>query len=102
MQQIILTAAEQVCGKNSSNINPWMNIHELDIKEMKDKIAQALRKRKFMRNLLRRVNTDEGNAELLRAKRKLCNERRKYKDCCKQWEEDWWNAIADKCERLGN
>ena len=72
-----------------------MNIHELEIKEMKDKIAKALSKR----NLLRRVNTDEGNAELLRAKKELYTERRKFKDCCKQWEEDWWNEIADKCEK---
>ena len=91
----MLTSAEQVCGKNSSNINLWMNRHEVEIKEMKDKIAQALTRR----NLLKKVNTEEGNAELLRVKRELCNERRKYKDCCKQWEKDWWNEIADKCEK---
>ena len=79
VQHIML--AEKVCGKNSSNINPWMNIHEVEMKEMKDKIAQALSKR----NLLKKVNTGEGNAELLRVKRELCNERRKYKDFCKQW-----------------
>ena len=84
-----------MCGKSSSNINPWMNIHELEIKEMKDKIAQALSKR----NCLGRGSIDVGNAELLRAKRDLCNERRKYKGCCKQWEENWWNEIADKCEK---
>ena len=95
VQHIMLTSAEHVCGKNGSNINPWMNIHEVEIKEMKDKIAQALSKR----NLLKKINTEEGNVELLRVKRELCNERRKYKDCCKQWEEDWWNEMADKCEK---
>ena len=95
VQHIMLTSAEQVCGKNSSIINPWMNIHEVEIKEMKDKIVQALSKR----NLLKKINTEEGNAELLRIKRELCSERRKYKDCCKQWEEDWWNEMAGKCEK---
>ena len=95
VQHIMLTSAEQVCGKNSSNINPWMNINEIEIEEMKDKIAQALSKR----NLLKKINTEEGNAELLRVKRELCSERRKYKDFCKQWEEDWWNKMADKCEK---
>ena len=91
----MLTSAEQVCGESSSNINTWMNIHQLEIRESKDKIAQALSKRK----LVRRGNTDEGNAEMVRAKRELCNERRKYKDCCTQWEEHWWNEIADKGEK---
>ena len=95
VQQIMLTTAEQVCGKSSSNINPWMNAHEVEIKEMKEKIAQALTRR----NLLRRVNTEEGYEELLRIKQELCNERKKYKDCCKIWEEDWWNDLADKCEK---
>ena len=95
VQHIMLTSAEQVCGKNSSDINPWMNIHQVEIKEMKHKIAQALSKR----NLLKKINTEEGNAGQLRVKRELCNERRKYKDCCKQWEENWWNEIADKCEK---
>jgi len=36
---------------------------------MKGKIAQALNKR----NLLKKVNTKEGNAELLRVTRELCN-----------------------------
>ena len=63
--------------KDSSNINPWLNIHEVEINEMKDKIAQALSKR----NLLRRVNTEEKNAELLRVKRALCNEKKKCKGC---------------------
>jgi len=36
---------------------------------------------------------------LLRVKRELCHERRKYKDFCKQWEEGWWNEMADKCEK---
>ena len=43
----MLTTAEQVCGKNSSNINPWMNAHEVEIKEMKEKIAQAFSRRTF-------------------------------------------------------
>ena len=38
VQQIMLTSAEQVCGTNSSNINPWMNAHDKEIKEMKDKM----------------------------------------------------------------
>ena len=80
VHQIILTLAEQMCGKNNSNINPWLNIHEVKIKEMKDKIVLALRKRNF----LKKVNTEEGNTELLRVKRELCHERRKYKDFCKQ------------------
>ena len=63
--------------KDSSNINPWMNIHEVEINEMKDKIVQALSKR----NLLRRVNTEERNAELPRVKRALCNEKKKFKGC---------------------
>ena len=41
----MLISAEQLFGKNSLNINPWKNIHEAEIKEMKDKIAQALSKR---------------------------------------------------------
>ena len=59
VQQIMLTSAEQVCGTNSSNINPWMNAHEKEEKEkkeMKDKIAQVLSRR----NLVRRGNTEEG------------------------------------------
>ena len=28
VQQIMLVSAEQLCCKNNSNINPWMNIHE--------------------------------------------------------------------------
>ena len=95
VQKIMLTSAEQVCGKNSSNINPWMNAHETEIKNMKDKIAQALSRR----NLLQRVNTEEGYEELLRVKREISNERKKYKNCCKKWEEDWWNELADKCEK---
>ena len=94
----MLISAEQLCCKNSSNINPSMNLHELEIKEMKGKIAQALSKRNFFRNLLRGGYKDERNAELLKAKRELCTERRKCKDCCKQWEGDWWNEIADKLE----
>ena len=62
---------------------------------MKEKIAQALSRK----NLLRRVKTEEANAELLRVKQELCNERKKYKDCCKILEEDWWNDLADKCEK---
>ena len=85
VQQIMLTSAEQVCGTNSSNINPWMNAHEKEIKEMKDKIAQVLSRR----NLVRRDNKEEGRKELLRIKKELSNERRKYKDCSKTWEEDW-------------
>ena len=50
-----------------------MNIHEAEVKEMKDKVARALSKR----NLLRRVSIKEENSELLRVKRELCNERRK-------------------------
>ena len=94
-QQIMLTSAEQVCGKNSSNINPWMNAHEKEIKEMKDKIAQVLSRR----NLVRRDNTEEGRKELQRIKKEISNERRKYKDCSKKWEEDWWNELADRCEQ---
>ena len=77
VQQIMLTSAEQVCGTNSSNIYPWMNAHEKEIKEMKDKIAQVLSRR----NLVRRDNTEEGRKELQRIKKELSNERRKYKDC---------------------
>ena len=66
---------------------------------MKDKIPLALSKRNCLRHLLIRGNIDEGNAELLRGKTELCNERRKYKDCRKHWEEDWWSEIADKCEK---
>ena len=77
---MMLTLAEQVCGKRSSKINPWMNIHEVKIKEMKDKIAQALSKR----NLLRRVNTEEGKAELLRLNGESRNERKKNMGCCKK------------------
>ena len=95
VQQIMLTSAEQVCGTNSSNINPWMNAHEKEIKEMKDKIAQVLSRR----NLVRRDNTEEGRKELQRIKKELSNERRKYKDCSKKWEEDWWNELADRCEQ---
>ena len=95
VQQIMLTSAEQVCGTNSSNINPWMNAHDKEIKEMKDKIAQVLSRR----NLVRRDNTEEGREELQRIKKELSNERRKYKDCSKKWEEDWWNELADRCEQ---
>jgi len=49
---------------------------------------------------LKKINTEEGNAELLKVKRELCNERRKYKDCCTQLEEDWWNEMADQCEKV--
>ena len=63
---------------------------------MKGKIAQALSKK----NRWKKINTEEGNAELLKVKRELCNERRKYKNCCKQLEEDWWNEMADKCEKV--
>ena len=69
-----------MCGTNSSNINPCMNRHKKEIKEMKDKIAQALSRR----NLVRRANTEEGREELLRIKKELSNERRIYKDCSKK------------------
>ena len=87
VQKIMLTSAEQMCGENSSNINPWMNAHETEIKNTKDKIAQALS---------RRINTEEGYEELLRVKREISEERKKYKNWCKKWEEDWWNELADK------
>ena len=60
-------------------------MHEKEVKELRDKITQSLSKR----HLLRRVTTEEGSAELLRVKRELCYEGKKYKDCCKHWEEDW-------------
>ena len=54
-QHIKLTSAEQVCGKNSSNINSWMNIHEVEIKDMKNKIAQALSKRNLLKKLTQKM-----------------------------------------------
>ena len=87
MQQIMLTSAEQVCCTNYSNVNPWMNAYEIDIKEMKYKIAQVLSRR----NLVRRVNTEEEREELLRIKIELSDERRRYKVSSKKWEEDLWN-----------
>ena len=56
-----------MCGTSSSNINPSMNAHEIEIKEMKDKIAKAL----CRRNLVSRVGTEEGREELLRINRTI-------------------------------
>ena len=47
-QKIILTSAEQVRGKNISNINLCLNAHEIEMKEIKDKIAQALSRRNIL------------------------------------------------------
>ena len=64
-----------------------MNAYEIDIKEMKYKIAQVLSRR----NLVRRVNTEEEREELLRIKIELSGERRRYIVSSKKWEEDLWN-----------
>ena len=85
-------------GKNNSNINPWMNEHEREVNEIKDKIEQALSRRNHSRN----IDTLEGKNEMIEVRREITNERKKYKEYCKKWDGEWWKELAEKCERYGN
>ena len=92
---ILRTAAEEVCGKREKQTNPWMNKHEEEAMELKAEIRKALRER----NRVIRQTGDKTSQEYDIAKARLAEKRANYKRELRQWEENWWNQLADECQQ---
>ena len=70
-----------------------MNKHEEEAMELKAEIRKALRER----NRVIRQTGDKTSQEYDIAKARLTEKRANYKRELRQWEENWWNQLADEC-----
>ena len=95
VSKIIRATAEEVCGKREKQTNPWMNQHEKEAMELKAEIREALRER----NRVIRQTRDRTSQEYAIAKARLTEKRANYKRELRQWEENWWNQLAEECQQ---
>ena len=95
LSKILRTAAEEVCGKREKQTNPWMNQHEEEAMELKAEVHKALRER----NRVIRQTGDKTSQEYDIAKARLTEKRANYKRELRQWEEKWWNQLAEECQQ---
>ena len=93
--EILRAAAEEACGKREKQTNPWMNQHVEEAMELKAEIRKALRERK---RVIRQTG-DRTSQEYDIAKARLTEKRANYKRELRQWEENWWNQLAEECQQ---
>ena len=95
LSKILRTAAEEVCGKREKQTNPWMNQHEEEAMELKAEIHKAMRER----NRVIQQTGDKTSQEYDIAQARLTEKRANYKRDLRQWEENWWNQVAEECQQ---
>ena len=93
VEKILRETALEVCGKKTSQVNPWMEEHHTEVEKLKENIREGLRKR----NEIKRKATDEYDQSLIEAREELRQARRAYKNQLKEWEEQWWDQKAEEC-----
>ena len=93
VEKILRETALEVCGKQTSQVNPWMEEHHTEVEKLKENIREGLRKR----NEIKRKATDEYDQSLIEAREELRQARRAYKNQLKEWEEQWWDQKAEEC-----
>ena len=100
--KIMMKAAKEVCGAKRSVINPWMNLHTTETETLKSHITELLLERNVLINTVGIETTSEEHREqVLDVQHRLKNARKEYKKKQRQWENDWWNNLAEEC-RVAN
>ena len=94
LSKILRTAAEEVCGKRKKQTNPWPTRGRSNGTERRN-ISEALRER----NRLIRQTRDRTSQEYDIGKARLTEKRANYRKELRQWEENWWNQLAEECQQ---
>ena len=93
--KILRATAEEACGKTEKQTNPWMNQHGEEAMQLQAEIREALRER----NRVLRQTGDRTSNEYNIAKRRMTKKKANYKRKLRQWEENWWNQLAEDCQQ---
>ena len=100
--RIVTTAADEVCGRETKQINdPWMIGRDEEIQNMTTRIAAALERRNNLlveeREAENRADRERIQGELEDTRNELKEARKLLKRKTKLWETQWWEAIIEDC-----
>ena len=92
VNRLLSSAAMKVCGKQPKNVDmPWMQGHEEEIREMRERLSEQLAESKAI------LETDNFRSpRYLEAREKVRSTRRLYQRMKRNWETSYWEDLVDE------